>query len=120
MRKKENKYKTGIDYHKCFVIIVTLLYLRRNTSFVFVSLSFPFSISFSRACSSRALHHNHNTKEEWMGAVFAKLWNKFFNYAEFKVVIVGLDNAGKTTTLYKLYVFFLFFCECVCVFICLF
>jgi len=37
-----------------------------------------------------------------MGALFAKLWNKLFNYAEFKVVIVGLDNAGKTTTLYKL------------------
>eukprot|EP01111_Echinosteliopsis_oligospora_P001060 TRINITY_DN1139_c0_g1_i1.p1 TRINITY_DN1139_c0_g1~~TRINITY_DN1139_c0_g1_i1.p1 ORF type:complete len:179 (-),score=33.25 TRINITY_DN1139_c0_g1_i1:75-611(-) len=37
-----------------------------------------------------------------MGAIFGKFWNKFFNYAEFKVVIVGLDNAGKTTTLYKL------------------
>ena len=41
-------------------------------------------------------------RDKRMGAVFAKLWNKFFNYAEFKVVIVGLDNAGKTTTLYKL------------------
>lgn len=49
-----------------------------------------------------------------MGALFAKLWNKLFNYAEFKIVIVGLDNAGKTTTLYKLYVCCGFFCANKC------
>jgi len=37
-----------------------------------------------------------------MGILFTKLWNKLFHYDEFKVIIVGLNNAGKTTTLYKL------------------
>lgn len=50
----------------------------------------------------RTLVHYSSPQRKSMGNLFAKLWNKFFNYAEFKVVIVGLDNAGKTTTLYKL------------------
>jgi len=35
-----------------------------------------------------------------MGLLFAKLWNLFSN-EEHKIVIVGLDNAGKTTILYQ-------------------
>ncbi|EFA85897.1 ARF-like protein [Heterostelium album PN500] len=35
-------------------------------------------------------------------SVFARIWNKMFNNAEYKVIIVGLNAAGKTTTLYKL------------------
>ncbi|GAB6030964.1 ADP-ribosylation factor-like protein 5B [Chamberlinius hualienensis] len=35
-----------------------------------------------------------------MGILFAKLWNLFTN-EEHKIVIVGLDNAGKTTILYQ-------------------
>ncbi|KAK4879499.1 hypothetical protein RN001_007645 [Aquatica leii] len=35
-----------------------------------------------------------------MGLLFAKLWNLFGN-EEHKIVIVGLDNAGKTTILYQ-------------------
>jgi len=31
-----------------------------------------------------------------------KLWSVLWKYDEFKVIIVGLNNAGKTTTLYKL------------------
>jgi len=37
-----------------------------------------------------------------MGMLFSKLWHKLFHFDEFKVIIVGLNNAGKTTTLYKL------------------
>lgn len=37
-----------------------------------------------------------------MGLVFSRLWNKLLGKEETKIVIVGLDNAGKTTTLYKL------------------
>jgi len=37
-----------------------------------------------------------------MGMLFSKLWASLFSDKEFKVIIVGLDNAGKTTTLYKL------------------
>ncbi|XP_043960253.1 ADP-ribosylation factor-like 8 isoform X1 [Gambusia affinis] len=35
-----------------------------------------------------------------MGLIFAKLWSYFCNQ-EHKVIIVGLDNAGKTTILYQ-------------------
>uniref|UniRef100_UPI00358EC8CB ADP-ribosylation factor-like protein 5B isoform X2 n=1 Tax=Myxine glutinosa TaxID=7769 RepID=UPI00358EC8CB len=35
-----------------------------------------------------------------MGVLFAKLW-RLFNNEEHKVIIVGLDNAGKTTILYQ-------------------
>ncbi|XP_013421175.1 ADP-ribosylation factor-like protein 5B isoform X2 [Lingula anatina] len=35
-----------------------------------------------------------------MGLLFTKIWNLFTN-EEHKVIIVGLDNAGKTTILYQ-------------------
>ena len=35
-----------------------------------------------------------------MGLLFAKLWS-FFGNEEQKIVMVGLDNAGKTTILYQ-------------------
>ncbi|CAF0973924.1 unnamed protein product [Brachionus calyciflorus] len=35
-----------------------------------------------------------------MGFLFSKLWNLFTN-EEHKIIIVGLDNAGKTTILYQ-------------------
>ena len=38
-----------------------------------------------------------------MGFVFSKIFNKLFkSKQEFKIIIVGLHNAGKTTILYKL------------------
>lgn len=37
-----------------------------------------------------------------MGIVLAKLWRKLTSKEEVKIVLVGLDNAGKTTVLYKL------------------
>ena len=39
-----------------------------------------------------------------MGILFGKLWERLFGEEQVKICIVGLDNAGKTTTLYKLYV----------------
>eukprot|EP01087_Luapelamoeba_hula_P009831 TRINITY_DN2571_c0_g1_i1.p1 TRINITY_DN2571_c0_g1~~TRINITY_DN2571_c0_g1_i1.p1 ORF type:complete len:178 (+),score=27.93 TRINITY_DN2571_c0_g1_i1:117-650(+) len=36
-----------------------------------------------------------------MGMLWAKMWH-LWSYDEFKIIIVGLNNAGKTTTLYKL------------------
>lgn len=36
--------------------------------------------------------------------MLTKLWRKLMSKEEVKIVIVGLDNAGKTTVLYKLYV----------------
>ncbi|XP_028601711.1 ADP-ribosylation factor-like protein 5A isoform X2 [Podarcis muralis] len=35
-----------------------------------------------------------------MGILFARIW-RLFNHQEHKVIIVGLDNAGKTTILYQ-------------------
>ncbi|XP_042314434.1 ADP-ribosylation factor-like protein 5A [Sceloporus undulatus] len=36
-----------------------------------------------------------------MGILFTRIW-RLFNHQEHKVIIVGLDNAGKTTILYQL------------------
>jgi ADP-ribosylation factor-like protein 5B len=38
-----------------------------------------------------------------MGVVMSRLWFYMFPAKEYKIVVVGLDNAGKTTTLYKLH-----------------
>ncbi|KAK4405784.1 ADP-ribosylation factor-like protein 5 [Sesamum angolense] len=38
-----------------------------------------------------------------MGALLSKMWFMMFPATEYKIVVVGLDNAGKTTTLYKLH-----------------
>ncbi|XP_044499845.1 ADP-ribosylation factor-like protein 5 [Mangifera indica] len=38
-----------------------------------------------------------------MGALISKIWFMFLPGKDYKIVIVGLDNAGKTTTLYKLH-----------------
>lgn len=38
-----------------------------------------------------------------MGAFFSRFWFMLFPAKEYKIVVVGLDNAGKTTTLYKLH-----------------
>lgn len=38
-----------------------------------------------------------------MGALMSRMWFMMFPAKEYKIVVVGLDNAGKTTTLYKLH-----------------
>ena len=38
-----------------------------------------------------------------MGAFVSRMWFMLFPAKEYKIVVVGLDNAGKTTTLYKLH-----------------
>ena len=38
-----------------------------------------------------------------MGVFFSKVWNSIFSLGkQVKVIIIGLNNAGKTTILYKL------------------
>eukprot|EP00894_Picocystis_sp_ML_P003631 jgi/Pico_ML_1/54148/g4566.t1 len=38
-----------------------------------------------------------------MGVAASWMWSWLFPRKEYKIVVVGLDNAGKTTMLYKLY-----------------
>jgi len=38
-----------------------------------------------------------------MGLLFSSLWSRLFGNKEYKIVMVGLNNAGKTTILYKLH-----------------
>ncbi|PKI85895.1 hypothetical protein MVES_000611 [Malassezia vespertilionis] len=37
-----------------------------------------------------------------MGVAFSSLWNSLFGQQELKITILGLDNAGKTTLMYKM------------------
>ena len=37
-----------------------------------------------------------------MGLNFSKIWTRFFSMKEMRILMVGLDASGKTTTLYKL------------------
>jgi ABC-type molybdenum transport system ATPase subunit/photorepair protein PhrA len=39
-----------------------------------------------------------------MGLMFTKLWSIIFGGSDVKIIIVGLNAAGKTTILYRLYV----------------
>jgi ADP-ribosylation factor-like protein 5B len=39
-----------------------------------------------------------------MGVLLSSVLKLLWRREEFKIVLVGLDNAGKTTILYKLYV----------------
>lgn len=36
-----------------------------------------------------------------MGLFFSSVWGKLFGQKEVRILIIGLDNAGKTTILYK-------------------
>lgn len=38
-----------------------------------------------------------------MGLLFSSLWRRLFAFKKFKICLVGLDNAGKTTTLFQLH-----------------
>jgi ADP-ribosylation factor-like protein 5B len=42
-------------------------------------------------------------RRDKMGAWMSRVWFLMFPAKEYKIVVVGLDNAGKTTTLYKLH-----------------
>ena len=38
----------------------------------------------------------------WTRSLASALWSRLFGVGEFKIVMVGLDNAGKTTLLHML------------------
>jgi len=39
-----------------------------------------------------------------MGLLFSSVWNQLFGSKEVRILILGLDNAGKTTILFRLQV----------------
>lgn len=41
-------------------------------------------------------------KKRKMGGFMSKMWQWIFSLPEFKIITVGLDNAGKTTIVYRL------------------
>lgn len=46
--------------------------------------------------------HTHTTSAANMGLTFSKLFDKLWGKKEMRILMVGLDAAGKTTILYKL------------------
>ncbi|KAG8366113.1 hypothetical protein BUALT_Bualt17G0042100 [Buddleja alternifolia] len=47
-------------------------------------------------------HHKGSKQEREMGLTFTKLFSRLFAKKEMRILMVGLDAAGKTTILYKL------------------
>lgn len=65
-------------------------------------LTFPVLLIFfglHRANNQRTSENNHQKK---MGSAFAKLFSRLFGKKDMRILMVGLDAAGKTTILYKL------------------
>lgn len=46
--------------------------------------------------------YTHHTPAANMGLTFSKLFDKLWGKKEMRILMVGLDAAGKTTILYKL------------------
>lgn len=45
-----------------------------------------------------------SVREYLMGALFSRLFSALWGEKEYRILILGLDGAGKTTILYKLHV----------------
>ena len=66
-------------------------------------LTFPVLLIFfghHRANNQRTSENNNHQKK--MGSAFAKLFSRLFGKKDMRILMVGLDAAGKTTILYKL------------------
>ncbi|CAE6509870.1 unnamed protein product [Rhizoctonia solani] len=48
------------------------------------------------------ISHNHHGRNAAAMSQFTQLWSRLFGQEEMKLLILGLDNAGKTTMLYKI------------------
>ena len=55
-----------------------------------------------RPRSSFTQHHFFQTLTTTMGLAFSRVWERMFGKKEMRILMVGLDAAGKTTILYKL------------------
>jgi len=56
-----------------------------------------------RSDSQQAQEGQGHTEQRGMGLVFSSLWQRLWGGGEYKIVMVGLDNAGKTTLLYRMH-----------------
>ncbi len=45
---------------------------------------------------------SHSSPQFYPSVAFSQLWSKLFNKPEVKILILGLDSAGKSTILYKI------------------
>ncbi|KAG6405676.1 hypothetical protein SASPL_133268 [Salvia splendens] len=59
------------------------------------------TVSLSSACT-KSIFPRYQKQEREMGLTFTKLFSRLFAKKEMRILMVGLDAAGKTTILYKL------------------
>ncbi|MCD9640687.1 hypothetical protein HAX54_026139 [Datura stramonium] len=77
------------------------LRFRVNLRLPFLSLSLRFLVLSSLDPSSKRSFRDRQQEGE-MGLTFTKLFSRLFAKKEMRILMVGLDAAGKTTILYKL------------------
>nr|POE71162.1 adp-ribosylation factor 2 [Quercus suber] len=92
--KKEGSVKGGW-YHAQSTISI------RNTKWGCPSPSFSAGFLLRKRCVFLCSEHHFHSKYK-MGLSFTKLFSRLFAKKEMRILMVGLDAAGKTTILYKL------------------
>ncbi len=99
-----NQLPTAIVDHLFVLVAVVVLVVLAH---VFQTGAFPtplahIIISLSPFFPLLLIPTSHNTTKASMGLTFSRIWERMFGKKEMRILMVGLDAAGKTTILYKL------------------
>ncbi|KAL6187502.1 hypothetical protein ACLB2K_038900 [Fragaria x ananassa] len=95
--KLQEKFRIGADPHTRFRSVATLRCVGFKLFHSFVRSSLSLSLSLSLLCEISS-----KGSAVRMGLTFTKLFSRLFAKKEMRILMVGLDAAGKTTILYKL------------------
>ena len=70
-------------------------------SFFFIARAWACTHAQIHVISSSSTHNYPSVFAATMGLVFTKLWDRLAGKTDMRILMVGLDAAGKTTILYK-------------------